>query len=312
MFEEVCRAQHGVVSRAQALAAGLSAEAIRQRLVSGRWCRLHRAVYSTFTGVPARPAVLWAAVLRAGDRALLSHDTAAELAGLCDEPSADIHVSIPAGRRVTRVAGVRLHLSGRLERAAHPTRRPPQTRVEETVLDLVESCVSLDEAIGWVTRACGRRLTTAARLAASLADRPRVRWRADLATVLDDVGAGCQSPLELRYLRAVERAHGLPAGVRQAHRPRPGGRYYDDVRYPAFGTTVELDGRLAHPVDERFRDLRRDNAATVAGAVVLRYGWADVSRQPCAVAAQIGTVLRGRGWTGRIRECRPDCAVTRR
>jgi very-short-patch-repair endonuclease len=313
MLDEVCRVQDGVVSRPQALAAGLTSEAIRQRLRSGRWQQLRRGVYATFSGEPGRPALLWAAVLRAGEHALLSHHTAAELVGLCEQPAVDIHVTIPSARRVTAVDGVLLHRSNRLERAAHPTRRPPQTRVEHTVLDLVETCATLDDAIGWLTRACGRRLTTADRLTAALAGCPRTHWRADLLAMLGEVDAGCHSPLEVRYLRAVERAHRLPPGDRQAARARPGGRYYDDVHYPSFGTIVELDGRLAHPVDAPFRDLRRDNATTAAGGVVLRYGWADVSRRPCAVAIQVDAVLRGRGWRGRIHPCRaPDCPVTSR
>src|SRR5580658_10509274 len=37
---------------------------------------------------------------------------------------------------------------------------PPQTLIEETVLDLAGAAVSLDDAIGWVTCALGRKLTT--------------------------------------------------------------------------------------------------------------------------------------------------------
>jgi hypothetical protein len=47
--------------------------------------------------------------------------------------------------------------------------------------------------------------------------RARVRWRADMLQALEDVADGVHSPLEYRYLRDVERAHGLPTGKRQAH-----------------------------------------------------------------------------------------------
>jgi hypothetical protein len=46
-----------------------------------RWRRLHPGVYAAFSGQPGRDPVLWAAVLRAGPRAILSHETAAELHG---------------------------------------------------------------------------------------------------------------------------------------------------------------------------------------------------------------------------------------
>jgi hypothetical protein len=76
--------QSRVVSRRQALDHGLTADAIENRLRSGRWRSVHRGVYATFTGDPGREALLWAAVLRAGAGAALSHQTAAELIGLTD------------------------------------------------------------------------------------------------------------------------------------------------------------------------------------------------------------------------------------
>ena len=55
---------------------------MQAKLDSGRWRRLHSGVYAAFTGPPDRAPVLWAAVLGAGPRAVLSHQTAAELHGL--------------------------------------------------------------------------------------------------------------------------------------------------------------------------------------------------------------------------------------
>lgn len=175
--------------------------AIRSRLDSGRWQALFRSTYATFSGPVPRDCLLWAAVPHAGDGAAASHESAAELVGLTDQPS-----------------------------------------------DLV-------------------------------------------------------------HLRDVERAHRLPQGSRQYAVRRPGGRWYDDVRYARFGVTVELDGRAAHPDEARWRDMRRDNAAAVDGRRVLRYGWTDVAGQPCAVAAQVATVLRASGWAGPVRRCGPHCTV---
>src|SRR5262249_48508532 len=58
--------QAGVVSRQQALDAGLTEKAIEWKLRTGAWQRLHRRVYATFTGNLSREARLWAAVLRVG------------------------------------------------------------------------------------------------------------------------------------------------------------------------------------------------------------------------------------------------------
>src|ERR1700728_4877177 len=92
-------AQRGVVAKAEAGQAGLSVKAIRHRLSSGRWKRVRRGVYATFTGPLPREARLWAAIRRAGPGAMLSHETAAEVHGMLDKPSAKIHVTVPHRRR---------------------------------------------------------------------------------------------------------------------------------------------------------------------------------------------------------------------
>jgi very-short-patch-repair endonuclease len=258
---------------------------------------------ATFSGPLPRDARLWAAVLATGRDAVLSHETAAELAGLTTEPGALVHVSIPLGRRVVTRPGIIVHRSANLE--PHPALRPPRTRIDDTVIDLADAAPSLESATRWLVRAVSSRLTSATRLLAILNLRQRVRWRSELVGVLADVSEGCHSMLELRYLRRVERAHGLPRGNRQHRR----GRWYDDVDYADFGVSVELDGRAAHPAELAFRDHRRDNAAVLTGSRVLRYGFADVAHRPCAVALEVAAVLTAAGWRGRPRSCGPTCPL---
>lgn len=105
--------QAGVVSRSQAIRAGLTSDMIKFRLGSGQWRQLHRGVYATFTGMPGRATRLWAAVLSAGPGAALSHETAAELQRLTDKSADLIHVTIPVQRRVVAADGVALHRSAR-------------------------------------------------------------------------------------------------------------------------------------------------------------------------------------------------------
>lgn len=81
MWKETAAAQAGILTRRQARSVGLSAEAIRVRLRSGRWQRPYPGVLATFSGPLDREAQLWAAVLACGPEAVLSHETAAELAG---------------------------------------------------------------------------------------------------------------------------------------------------------------------------------------------------------------------------------------
>ena len=78
---EVAESQCGIVTKKQAVAAGLSRSIIAAHVRYGRWQRLHPGIYATFTGRLGRAALLWAAVLSAGSDAMLSYQTAAELAG---------------------------------------------------------------------------------------------------------------------------------------------------------------------------------------------------------------------------------------
>src|SRR6202050_1176841 len=127
--------QRGVLARWQAPAVELKTATINSLLRSGRWQPLQRGVYATFSGQPSRDAELWAAVLRVGPEAVLSHQTAAELDGLTSKRSALIHVTVPRIKHVDPILGVRLHRSERLAEARHPSRIPPRTRIEETGLD---------------------------------------------------------------------------------------------------------------------------------------------------------------------------------
>lgn len=308
-LRDLAALQRGVICRGQVLSAGLSSQLISCRIEGGRWQRLHKGVYATFTGPADRQATLWGIVLRTGPGSALSYQTAAELDGLIDKPSRPVHVTIPASRRVTSICGVVIHVRSDAERARHPARLPPRTRLEDTVLDLADQCEDVVEAIDWVTRALGRRLTSQDQLRRALAQRSRHRWRLDINTVLSPDLAGIHSALEYRYFRYVERPHGLPEGTRQYRVVQGARTAYRDVLYDEFALVVEFDGRVAHPGDSRWSDIWRDNAAAAGGLITLRYGYRDLAASPCLVAAQISEVLRLRGWAKRPRRCSPACPI---
>ena len=308
-LRELLVRQCGVITRRQALGAGLPATAVDNQLRSRRWQQLQRGVYACFSGSPTRDAELWAAVLRAGEDAALSHRTAAELYGLDRAPGGLIHVTVPASRRAGIIRGGVLHFSRFLERTRHPMLLPPRTRIDDTVLDLAQISATFDEAFDWVCRAVGRRLTTPARLRAALQARPRERWRTDLLAVLADVGDGAQSNLELRYVRHVERAHGLPPGQRQMKIVTGNRTRYVDNFYEEAKLAVELDGRAAHPPEQRWDDSHRDNEHASLGIMTVRYNWQDVNYRSCAVAAQVGGLLRMRGTAVQFRPCGPSCTA---
>ncbi len=282
---------------------------IKFRLLSDRWRQIHHGVYATFTGVPDRGARLWAAVLSAGPGAVLSYQTAAELHGLADKPTSPIHITVPHERHVSPANGICLHRSRRAVEAAENA-YPPRTRLEETVLDLAQAAPTFDDVCGWVTRAIARRLTDEGRLHRAMSDRPKLRWRADLHELILAAAGGDHSVLEFRYHRDVEKAHGLPEPSRQVPFTGPNGRRgRRDRVYQPYGVVVELDGTIAHPAEDQWKDKARDNAATARGMRSLRYGWQHVSRQPCVTAAEVARVLRLYGWDGCPRPCSPGCPV---
>jgi very-short-patch-repair endonuclease len=277
---------------------------VRWSLTSQAWQRIYPGVYATFTGPITPESRLWAVLLHAGPEALLSHETAAKLLGLSDRPSATMHVTIPHGKGLVPPPGVAVHKT----RYAMPRWRfargvPPHTMTEDTVIDLVNAAKTLDEAVGWVTAAFARRLTSERMLRQAMAERSRVRWRREIDEVIALAAGGTHSVLEFRYDRDVERAHGLPPSQRQAPFTRENGRRgFRDRCYAQYGRLViELDGRQYHP--DEGRDRVRDNQAAAGGGATLRYDWTAVTRRPCQTAAEVLQALSERGYRGRLKPC---------
>jgi hypothetical protein len=301
--------QSGVVSRRQLLDIGWTSSEIGHRVRSGRWQTLHPGVYATFTGEVGFEARVWGALLFAGPGALASHSTAARLQGLIDRDPDVIDITIPHGARIASTPSLRVHRSRGVENRRRPGASIAQTRVEDTTLDLVNASARPDHAIGWLTRACQRRLTTPPRLLDAAQLRARCRWRSLLLQVLADVADGVASALELAYRNNVARPHGLPTGAAGARTSVRGVGQYVDVWYRRFRLRIELEGLAWHPEDARWRDARRDNVAVLDGDVVLRYDWRAVVGRPCETATEVAAVLTARGWTGRPRPCSPGCAI---
>ena len=309
--EALAEAQLGVLARAQCLALGMTSDAIRWMLHSRRWQRVHQGVYATHVGPLDWRARVSAALLYCGEGAVASHRTAARLHGLADQDPDGIEVLIPANRRVTVPRQVAVVTCADVASRTASSQWPSRTTVEDTVLDMAERG-DADNAIAWLSKACQRRRTTAARLAEALDRRTRYRWRELLVDALSDVADGVESVLEYRYVRRVERPHGLPEARRQRVVLTGGRRRRTDNDYEPYGVVVELDGRLGHEGEGIFRDRTRDNVTTVSGKVSLRFGWADVDGQACEVAHDVAGLLWSRGWRGELKSCGAGCRVSSR
>jgi very-short-patch-repair endonuclease len=296
--------QAGVVTREQASAHGVSPRVVARLLDEGHWRRLERGVFFTADLAPPFVARAWVGTLLGGDDARVGDLAAARLHGLADEDPDRVivlvpHTQRPAPRRGYEFVRERAGTRGRSVGA------PPRTTVEDTVLDLCTTARP-EDVVGWVTVAVERRRTTAKRLRRTLAGRRRHPRRDLLEGLLADVAVGVRSPLEMTYLRDVERAHGLSALVSR-QLPSRDEKAVRDVWYTQFGVVVELDGRLGHTELGRFRDMDRDNEASLDGLLTLRFGAGDLHGQPCRVAAKVARALHQRGWSGlptRCRRCR--------
>ena len=302
-LRELALHQSGVVSREQALGVGFTDSGLARELRDGTWQRLATGIYLTSVGPPSWEANAWAGTLIGGDSARIGGRAAGYLHRLVEAPPVPIEILVPIASR-PRVAGpwtFRRERPGvRLPRTVGS---PPRITVEDVVLDLIsDPDCDARQAVHWVTAAVQARRTTPQRLFRAAEQRHFLVRRPLLHAVLDDVRDGVRSPIEQDYLHKVERAHALPVGRRQASRRNT----EVDVLYDEFGLVVELDGRIGHAGMGRFRDMRRDNAATSDGLATLRYGSADVFGIPCQVAEQVSSNLMRRGWTGPLTRC-PLC-----
>lgn len=275
--------QHGLFTRAQALAAGVTSKRLTAGVRDGRWERAHRGVYRV-AGAPAGALPdLMAAVLAAGPGAVASHRAAAWLWGLVDDPATE--VTAPAHRSPLGVAAHRRAGAGRpVVRRGVPCTDPLSTVVDLAALGdraLVEQ--ALDRGIA-------ARLFTVAAVASHL-ERRAGRGRRGVALVrrcLDRrLGGERRRPsvLESRMARLVAAA-GLPAPVRELPLPALGCRI--DFAWPRARLAVEVDGYADHSSWDDFgADRRRQNGLVLAGWTVLRFTWDDVVRRPAAVAAAL-------------------------
>ena len=109
-----------------------------------------------------------------------------------------IHLSVPRSSCPTHIKGVVVHRVRRSDSVRHPYLLPPRTRVEGTILDLVEESETVENAFNWICRATGKGLTNVDRLRREIAGRDNLRWRAAVLEALEDVEQGVRSHLEYR------------------------------------------------------------------------------------------------------------------
>ncbi|WP_051549244.1 hypothetical protein [Nocardioides sp. URHA0032] len=309
-IRRLLRGQAGVLSRAQVLECGATDAELEGLLRRRAWTTVHRGVYVDHSGPLTWDQRAWAAVLLHAP-AVLSGRSAMRAHRMRVQPAIasgrePIEIMVEAGRRVGPTKGISIR-RGQLEAVSQPAAQPPRLHLEDPVLVAASDEEREDAAVAVLVDACAERRTTATRLAAALPRHPRLGRRRLLASVLDDAGTGVPSAVERRYVAQVERAHGLPRGIRE-DRAEGGGQR--DVRYSTERVVVELDGRLAHGrAEQHWADLDRRPAVGATGDVTVRLAWGQVL-DPCRVAAAVARLLASRGWAGRPVPCGSRCPLT--
>jgi very-short-patch-repair endonuclease len=276
--------QHGLVTRAQLLDAGITSDEIRGRLRTGALLRVHRGVYRLGHLARSTEARYLAAVLACGDQARLSGRAAGHLLELLKGKGPPPEVTAPTERRVP---GVKTRRARRGEpHDATTWHGIPVTTPARTLVDL-SSVLSFDD----LARACHeagiKHGTTPRQVEEVLARRPSTSGAKVLRRVLHGDTHVTLSPLERRFLQRLREA-GLP--LPRTNKPAGGRRV--DCRWPEHRLTVELDGYRYHRSRHAWeQDRRRERQARARGDEFRRYTHGDVFDDPDLMMAELLALL---------------------
>lgn len=120
LVERTLNRQHGVISRRQALASGLTRNMLQRRIrVGGPWQRILPGVYLAMTGVPTADQRDMAALLYGGPRSVMTAAAALRRHGLRPPNTEAVDILVPAERSREDVSFVRIHRTARLPEAAY-------------------------------------------------------------------------------------------------------------------------------------------------------------------------------------------------
>jgi hypothetical protein len=270
-IDRIASRQLALVTSTQLDDIGFGRGAREKWLATGRLKRVRRGIYILPGVAPTWEAWVLAAVLAAGQHAVVSHLTAAQLWQLFDGPPPEsarhsIHITAPS---LHRLAGVKLHRCRLDDRERTRYRSIPVTTPTRTLFDLA-AMLEADQLGRCVDEALRRRLVTVKELARQLqqhagAGRRRLRpLQAVLADRLPGFDPGANK-WEQRMDRQWEQL-GLPASRRQYWVRLASGRCRVDRAVPELKLAVEWVGKAYHSLDGRYaRDRIRISDLVQAG-----------------------------------------------
>jgi Transcriptional regulator, AbiEi antitoxin len=270
---ELARRSHGVVTRQEALRAGVSSAKLVRRVEIGALIRVHRGVFRVGHRAPSLEAHYVAAVKACGDRSLLAGRAAGHLFELLKGRPSLPEVLTQSQRRPR---GVITHRARRSDLDdATEWRGIPVTTIPRTLVDLA-GILSEPALARAVHEAEVRHRTGPAEVEAILGRRHNWPGSRTLRRILWGEVPVTLSRLEERFLDRL-RAAALPPP--EANR-RVDGRYVD-CRWPQRRLTVELDSYRYHHTRHAWeQDRQRERQARARGDEFRRYTWLDVDEEP--------------------------------
>lgn len=291
-LNQLAAKQGGVVTRAQALRAGLTRNQISWRLEKGQWLTHSYGAYRLFN-VDHRLAAVQAA-LAVLPNAVASHNTACHLHGIDRLPPGPLCVSVHT-QTTHQFPGVRVIRSHDI--LSHHTTIASEikvTTVARTVLDLAAH-LTIGRLAAVVDSAFSKDLATADDLYAVIGEvarrgKPGIR---NLKAILGerDGQDPTGSVLEIRGRRVLTERGITGFETEYAIPWSPQQRF--DVAFPSHRLALEWDSRTWHAIQSAFEsDRLRDRAAVVNGWRVLRFTWSDVHEHPDVVVATIERAMR--------------------
>jgi very-short-patch-repair endonuclease len=294
-LRKLAKRQHGVFSRRQAIARGVTPAALK---TLRRNATIERVVYGVYrvSGAPETwRQKLMVAVLAAGPGAAVSGRAAAALWGLAGYREGIVETT--QLRRPSRRYHYGLEHSTTFLPEDHikVIDGIPVTSIERTVFDLCGRR-SATGALHLVKSVLHRKFTTVGKLGVVLAEtapgRPFKRFAAALVEAGDEIQL-TESELEDLVL-AVLRAAGLPLPDRQVEvggTTAPIGR--TDFLYRLARLVIEADSKKYHG-DNWFvavADQRRDKLLIAAGYQVIRTNWHELVNEPELLVNAVRAVI---------------------
>lgn len=270
-------------------------KAIDSRIQRGRLHEYLRGVYVVGARRISRRGRWMAAVLAAGEGALLSHRSAGRLWRLIPPAAERMDVTCPPGR-VIRRKGIVSHEAGVADDERTVVDGIPVTSPFRTIFDLA-AVLDLRALERVLHEAEVRGLRDRVSLPMLLERYPGRRGTRRLREVLRakrPVGI-TRNEFEEAFVALVD-AHGLPRPRMNADLALRGRFFEIDALWEAQRVALELDSRAVHATPRNFEsDRQRDRILIAEGWRTMRITWRQLQDEPEAIAADLHLALRSPG-----------------